>query len=194
MTSFDLYLIVAWIGYALAIWLYYGLGKIFWVPIALDLVYDILGAKFNIWGDNVETLVIMTAYNVLLLLWVLFMSGLMKTKWATLIAFGLVMVASFTGMASTAVYQNIGVERFAEFVGLPGFHRKWILLAILTMYTWSTVTFLSDSRHLTKQHIISMAAGPSIEPDYESSVSSVAPNRTLHGHHRFITALSRIHS
>jgi hypothetical protein len=142
LTGYDLQLLAAWSGYALAIWLYFGLGKIFWVPIALDLVYDMLGVKFDLWGNNVETLVIETAYVVLLLLWVIYLSGFMKSKWSTWIAFALIMVASFTGIVSTAIYQNIGMERFAEFLGFPGYHRKWILLATLSMYTWFICTSL----------------------------------------------------
>lgn len=138
----DLLLIIAWIGYLLAIWLYYGLGKIFWVPIALDLLYDFAGSQLGIWGNNLQTLVTMTIYDILLLLWVIYMSGILKTRAAIWIVLGLLLVATFNGVTAVAIAQGIGVSRFAEIVGLPGIDQIWILLTTQAMYTWSAIIFL----------------------------------------------------
>lgn len=104
-------------------------------------------------------MLISTLYEMLLLFWMIYLSGILHSRYAIWAVFGLAVVTSFVGIASTIIYQNIGAEQFGKFLGSSNPDRTWIRIATFSIHIWSTCTFLFTLSVILNQSLIRKLRG-----------------------------------
>jgi hypothetical protein len=131
-------------GGMLAIFLYAGLGRIFWIPMAINLIYwHAIDLVFAPIANSLGFMYFTTFYFSALLLWIFYLSGLTRSRWLFPFLFLLIMISSLVDLCSVFLYETVGHERFLEIIGSPDYTEssKWFVVALLVNYIWGVIVF-----------------------------------------------------